>query len=142
MRYDSKRNCIWINSNDGLVQFTLGDKKFHDVDAIDKLPSIKGYDTGLVHWHWLGIDMDTQGRVWSATVEKGIIVYDPSAQTAFQPVEDNDDTGHEISDKNAALYCDRDGIVWTSNWSKGIYELLPYSQSVSDTPPIQQSLFH
>ena len=131
MRYDSKRNCIWINSNDGLVQFTLGDKKFHHVDAIDKLPSIKGYDTGFVHSHWMGIDMDTQGRVWSATVEKGIIVYDPSAQTAFQPVEDNGNTGNEISDKNAVLYCDRDGIVWTGYWAnKGIYELLPYSQSV------------
>ena len=131
MRYDGKRNCIWINSNDGLVQFTLADKKFHHVDAIDKLPSIKGYDTDFVRLHWVGIDMDTQGRVWAATVEKGIIVYDPSAQTAFQPVEDNDNTGKEISDKNAVLYCDREGIVWTGYWAnKGIYELLPYSQSV------------
>jgi hypothetical protein len=58
MCYDKKRDCIWINSNDGLLQFTLSDKQFHHVDAPDKLPDLKDYEKGFDLWHWVGIDID------------------------------------------------------------------------------------
>jgi ligand-binding sensor domain-containing protein len=132
MCYDRKRNCIWINSNDGLVQFTLRDKQFHYVDAIDKLKSLNNYIKRETGWqHWVGIDIDPQDRIWLASVEKGIAVYDPGTGTAFQPVSAND-IAHQISDWNGSLYCDRDGIAWSGFWSrKGLYELLPFSQALT-----------
>jgi len=37
MVYDTKRNCIWINSGDGLLEFSLDDKQFRPVDALKDL---------------------------------------------------------------------------------------------------------
>jgi hypothetical protein len=66
-----------------------------------------------------------------ATVAKGIVIYDPGAQKAFQPFAESDNPEPEVSYANFFLYCDKDSITWTSYWmQKGIYELLPYSKSV------------
>ena len=37
MRYDRKRNSIWISSPDGLMEFTLTDKEFHHIDALNAI---------------------------------------------------------------------------------------------------------
>jgi len=129
--YDNKRNCIWINSNDGLLQFTLSDKQFHHVDALDKLPDLKGFEKAFDLWHWVGIDIDKKNRIWVATVQKGIVAYDPDTQIAFQAFSHDSPLAFDVSDRNACVYCDRDGIVWCGNWRRnGIYQLNPFSEAV------------
>jgi len=124
MCYDRKRNSIWINSHDGLIQFTLNDQLFHHISALNTLESLRQYE------RFVGIDIDPQGRIWFATIPKGIIIYDPSSKTVTQPFFDST-LQYEVTDGNLKIYCDRDGLVWTSYWSvKGIYQLIPYSPSV------------
>ena len=126
MHYDHKRNCIWINSSDGLLQFGLKDKQFHLVDALAPFEKIKNYD------HGGGIDLDPTGRIWLATFQKGILIYDPNDQSVKFPFPDDSLSQKEISDGNSVIYCDPDGIVWTSTGSpqKGFYQLVPYSPAV------------
>jgi streptogramin lyase len=126
MCFDPKRNCIWINSHDGLTQFTLSDEQFHHVSELDPLVSTKGY-TRMV-----GIDIDPKGRLWLATLPKGILVYDPFARSVT-PLFSDSAMQQEIADGNLKIYCDRDGIVWTSYYMlKEIYELIPYSPLVKN----------
>ena len=123
MCYDRKRNCLWINSREGLMQFTLEDKQFHYIGELNSFFDAKDYS------HWVGINMDPQNRVWLATKPKGIVIYDPSDQSVTLPFAEDTILQKEISDFNATIYCDRDGIVWSGFWlRKGIYQLLPYSQ--------------
>ena len=46
MRYDRKRNSIWISSPDGLMEFTLTDKKFHHIDALNELENRRIFGNG------------------------------------------------------------------------------------------------
>lgn len=130
MCYDRKRNCLWINSWEGLMQFTLEDKQFHYIGALNSFFNAKDYG------HWVGISLDPQNRVWLATKPKGIVIYDPSNQSVTFPFAEDTTSQKEISDYNACIYCDRDGIVWTGFWfRKGIYQLLPYTQVVKHYTP-------
>ena len=81
MCYDRKRNCLWINSWEGLMQFTLDDKQFHYIGALNSFFNAKDYG------RWVGISMDPQDRVWLATSPKGIVVYDPSDHSVELPFE-------------------------------------------------------
>ena len=120
MVYDSKRNSIWVNSGDGLLEFSLNDKQFRRVEAFDELIKTKGFERGV------GIDLDINGRVWLSTSSNGIFIYDPKTKVA-RPVFPDPDLQKKAGDANLHIYCDRDGIVWTSNWYHyGIYEILPY----------------
>ncbi|MES1219302.1 MAG: hypothetical protein ABUT20_27600 [Bacteroidota bacterium] len=124
MCYDRKRNCIWINSHDGLTQFTLNDKQFHHIEELNALTKLPDYD------RFVGITLDPQGRIWHATSPKGINIYDPASGSATQPVSDST-LQNNIGFGNVKIYCDRDGIAWTSFWSvNGIYELIPFSNVV------------
>jgi ligand-binding sensor domain-containing protein len=124
MCYDRRRNCIWINSHDGLIRFTLNDRQFHHIDPLNQLENLKEYE------RYVGIDIDPQGRIWFATAPKGIIIYDPSSQSVMQPFFDST-LQNKVTDGNLKIYCDRDGIIWTSYWSvNGIYQLVPFSPSV------------
>jgi len=120
MIYDSKRNSIWINSGDVLLEFSLNDKKYRKIEAFNELINTKEFDRGV------GIDIDKDGRVWLATKPKGVLIYDPKTKTV-RPVFSDPDLQKKAGDDNLHIYCDRDGIVWTSNWNNyGIYEILPY----------------
>ncbi len=127
MHYDHKRNCIWINSCDGLLQFGLKDKQFHFVEALAPFEKIKNYD------HVGGIDLDPKGRIWLATFQKGILIYDPNDQSVKFPFPDDSLSQKEVSDGNSVIYCDPVGVVWTSTGSpqKGFYQLVPYSPAVT-----------
>jgi streptogramin lyase len=137
MEYDPKRNSVWINSGEGLLRFSLTDKQFYRTDALNKLTNLKDYDRGV------GIDIDKDGRVWLSTFTMGIFIYDPETDLA-QPFFSDTDPHQEAGKYNLHIYCDRDGIVWTSNWSgKGIYELVPYNPPIkqySANPKFQDSL--
>jgi len=125
MCYDRNRNCLWINSWEGLMQFTLDNKQFHYISALNNLLNTKDYG------RWVGISMDLQGRVWLATQPKGIVVYDPSNRSVEFPFPEGSELQKGISEFNACIYCDRDGIVWSGFWfRKGIYQVIPFSPCV------------
>ena len=132
MCYDPGRHCIWINSHDGLIQFTLNDFKYHQIQALKKYVDLKDYD------RWVGIDIDPKGRIWLATMPRGILMYDPWTQSVEIPLSDIG-TQREVAESNLTIYCDREGIVWTSYWAiKGIYQLVPYSPVVQRYSASQQ----
>jgi ligand-binding sensor domain-containing protein len=124
MCYDPKRKSIWINSTDGLMAFTLSDKKFHEVPACSDLADTKSYESIA------GIELDLQGKLWLLTNSKGIVIYDPLMQRVT-PVFTDSTLQREISVDNRTIYCDRDGMIWCDYLSvKGLYQLIPFSSSV------------
>ena len=125
MKYDPKRNSIWINSGDGLLEFSLNYKQFHHIDALNDLTNSKGYNRGV------GIDIDVNGRIWLSTFFDGIFIYDPETNSV-QPVFSNHELQKKAGDANLHIYCDRDGIAWTSNWlNDGLYQILPFNPPVT-----------
>jgi ligand-binding sensor domain-containing protein len=125
--YDKKRNSLWINSPDGLIEFTLADKQFHRVDAFNDWVNLKDY-----HTLGGGPRLDTTGRVWVSTNPKGIIIYDPSDESVTLPFNNHPDVQKEVSDEILCLYIDRENIAWTGYWSrKGFYQLIPHSSVVT-----------
>jgi signal transduction histidine kinase/ligand-binding sensor domain-containing protein len=126
MCYDRGRNCIWINNEEGLIQFTLADKQFHFIDDLKNF-----------HNRGVGISVDTRNRVWAGTWNKGIIIYDPLTRTVDQPFAADTVLQHEANDTNYRIYCDRDGITWVGYWvsaGKGINQLIPLSPVVYRYP--------
>lgn len=120
MRYDFNRNLIWLNAGGGLLQFTLSNKQFRIVDALKE----KDYEP------YAGFDIDREGRVWAATVKKGILIYNPSDGSVSRPFPDTVNQ-QMVSQANMCLYCDRLGITWTGNWAlKGVYQLNPFKACV------------
>ncbi len=123
--YDRKRNALWLNSSDGLMEFTLNDKQFHHIDAINEFEKSKGEPRGV------GIDLDLQGRIWLSTYPKGIIIYNPADNSVRIPFSQDSSLQNIVSDENGGIYCDRDGIVWSGFWlRKGIYQFVPVSSPV------------
>ena len=125
MHLDVKRNSIWINSPDGLMEFLLRDKSFHFVDAFKEFIKLKDYR------RYVGIDIDNNGRIWLATHPKGILVYDPETRQIFKPFTDSV-LQKKTGENNMQIYCDREGIIWLTYWdNRGIYELLPFNPAVT-----------
>ena len=123
IQFDPKRNSIWINSGDGLLEFTLADNQFHQIDAFNEYIKLKDYE------RWVGIDIVGDGKIWLAT-HRGILIYDPKTNQVQQAFSDVS-LQKSVGDANMHVYCDRDGIVWISNWmGYGLYELLPFNSSV------------
>ena len=84
----------------------------------------KSYDRGV------GVDIDRQGRIWFSTFSEGIFIYDPETEQT-KPVFSDHDMQLKTGEANLHIYCDRDGIVWTSDWGgNGIYALLPFNPPV------------
>ena len=125
MRYDRKRNSIWISSPDGLMEFTLTDKEFHHVDALNEFMNLKNFGA------WAGIDIDRRGRVWMGTEPKGIIVYDPVDNSISLPFANDSLQQKNVSDLLLTIYCAKDGMVWLGHFGqKGIYQIAPFSPAV------------
>ncbi|MGZ5191064.1 MAG: ligand-binding sensor domain-containing protein [Flavisolibacter sp.] len=111
MCFDQKRRCLWLNTRDGLMQFKLDDKQFHHIDAFNEWVKLKDYNfPGAVG----GITLDQQNRVWVSTNPKGIIIYDPATQLASFPFMDQN-LEKDVSSGNCSIYCDRDGLIWSSS---------------------------
>ena len=123
MCYDKKRNCIWLNGHEGLVQFNLKDRQYHYSDALDFYTNQKNY------FRYAGIDMAPNGNIWLATGE-GILIFDPETQQVSKPFSDpllQQNAGKD----NMHLYCDRNGIVWASNYmGEELYQIVPEPQPV------------
>ena len=120
MKLDGSRNSIWINSGDGLLEFSLADKHFRHIKAMQKFTSAGNYD------RYVGIDLDKNGRVWLATQPSGLLIYDASTDSVMQPTADKT-LQKETGESNLDIYCDREGNTWVSDYlGKGVYELLPF----------------
>jgi ligand-binding sensor domain-containing protein len=127
MRYDRNRNSIWISSQDGLMEFTLTDKEFHHIDALNAIDNRKEF-WQKDFWQWAGIDFDRDGRIWMATKPKGIIIYDPGNNSVTLPFPNDSVLQKKVSDENVILYCDKDGMAWSGFFSqKGIYQVIPFA---------------
>ncbi len=125
LRFDRKRYCLWLNSGNGLVQFTLADKKFHRIEALSKYENLKDYG------RFVGVDIDTSGRIWFASAPRGIMIYNPDDQSVQTPFADSG-RQRNITEYNYCIYCDRDGIVWSTFWvQKGLYQLNPLSPTIT-----------
>jgi hypothetical protein len=106
------------------MEFSLQDKKFQQTKALNELANLKDYRD------FVGIDIDTVGRILLATYPKGIFIYDPRTERAQQLFSDPD-LQMEIGYGNLHIYGDRDGIIWTSYWiPRGVYQLLPFDPFV------------
>ncbi|HWD87223.1 MAG TPA: two-component regulator propeller domain-containing protein, partial [Mucilaginibacter sp.] len=125
MRFDSKRNAIWINSSDGLVEFTLADEQFHEVKAMADINKLKDYN------RFVGIDIDREGRIWFATHPRGIFIYDPITNSLSKPFPNDTTLQKAVSYANSVIYCDREGMIWCGSWLRnGIFQLIPFSPVV------------
>lgn len=125
MCFDAQRKCIWINSNEGLLQFTLADRQYHHIRALSKYEHLKNY------FRFVGITLDKLDRVWFATDPKGIIIYNPADESVSFPFPADSTMQNNVSFANACLYSDRDNIIWSGSWlRKGIYAILPFSPVV------------
>ena len=123
MCYDGKRKCIWINTEDGFIQFTLADKEFLKVDPIM-----------TAHGRGSAITIDNLNRIWVGTArEKEIMfVYTPETKNVFFPVKGDSDLQYAVNTTNSWIYCDRDNMIWIVYWTqegKGITQLVPYFPS-------------
>jgi len=126
MKFDRLRNSIWINTRDGLWKFSLATMEFSQPEILRSLVMQKGYD------RFVGIDEDTQGRIWFATSPMGILIFDPEKNTVTTPFPRDQWSQTQISDYNACIYADRDGIIWIGRWAQvGIDALLPFSRSIT-----------
>ena len=127
MRFDRKRNSILISSQDGLVEFSLSDKKWHHIDALNKWVNVKDF------WQWPCIDIDALGRVWVDTSPAGIIIYDPANNSVQLPFANDSVQQKNVSDEKLLLYCSKDGMVWSGGLSqKGIHQIIPFSPAVKN----------
>jgi signal transduction histidine kinase/streptogramin lyase len=119
MKFDKKRNCIWLNTEDGLVKFSIIDKKFYPVKSL------------LNCGRWVGIDISIQGEIWVATQKLGIVIYNPEQDTYAKLFANDSSIQHKVSEANARIYCDKEGMIWSGFWDrKGIYQISPYKPSV------------
>jgi hypothetical protein len=125
MKYDRRRNSIWLNSVEGLIEFTLDDKKFHQIPVCNELMNLGNYEMIA------GIDISLQGKVLLYRYSKGIVSYDPFSQT-IEPLFSDPGLQSEVSEENMTIYCDRDGMIWCGNLpTKGFYQLIPFSSAVT-----------
>ena len=111
MRFDSKRNSIWLNTGDGLIEFSLSDKTFRHIDAFNELTKLNGYD------RYVGIDIDRNGKIWLAARPMGIVIYDPEKADLIQIL--SPELQRKIGQDNLHVYCDHDGITWISDYLDG-----------------------
>ena len=136
MKYDAQRNSLWLNSGDGLLEFSLGNQQFRKIEGLNELTKFKDYDRGV------GMDIDEHGKVLFST-NSGILIHDPKNNQVYHLFSDpglQDKIGLGI----LQVYCDRDGIVWTSTGlNNGIYEILPSTptfERFTANPKIKDSL--
>jgi signal transduction histidine kinase/ligand-binding sensor domain-containing protein len=121
MVHDVKRNLIWINSYEGLLRFDLKKEQFQHLPALRPIENIPDYD------RFVGIDLDPKGNVWFATYPKGIIIYNPDQESFKIPFYNDPVSQQHVSEYNACIYADRDGIVWSGFWlRKGISQIMPF----------------
>jgi ligand-binding sensor domain-containing protein len=125
--FDKKRNVIWVSSTDGLLEFTMSDKQFHRVDALNEVQDSKEFGRESAE----GVTLDAKGNVWWCSWPVGPVIFDPSSQSFYAVFSDVKKRA-KIAYTNLFIYCDRDGMVWTgcSEQNRGVYQIIPASLPV------------
>lgn len=125
MQYDKTRNCIWINTVDGLFSFSLTTKQFNPVPGYtDFSPS---YSLDIIS----GLEIDPERNLWISNQSKGITIYNPDKKTSW-PLFTDSALQKRVSEGNMSIYADRDGMVWCGAIpGKGICQLIPFSASAT-----------
>lgn len=124
MILDQARNCIWLNTQDGLLQFSLGEKKFRIVEKWG------GPEDELPYGSSIGIGEDRQGRIWVASPQKGIIIHDPETGSS-EPLYSDSSRQYDVSAAAMQIYIDREDEVWVSYLYKhGLYQLSRKTKAV------------
>jgi signal transduction histidine kinase len=126
MSYDKKRNSIWLNNQDGLIQFSLDNRQFYHARTLDNL-------TG----RGIAVSVDRHGRIWMGTEKQGLIIYNPDNGSVKMPFQEDSVQQLLINQGNYRIYCDPLGIVWIGYWPeypKGITQLIPLSKSAIQYP--------
>jgi ligand-binding sensor domain-containing protein len=126
MRYDKKRNCIWINSVDGLIRLNLSDNNFHPVPKCSDLNELDDFEISA------GIELDHEGNIWYSTNPRGILVYDPE-HDVVNPLFRDSAAQNNISESNMSIYMDRDRIVWMGGLltDRGPFQLIPFDPAAT-----------
>ena len=125
MQYDKKRNCIWINTLDGLFSFSLRDHHFQAVKGCSDYRPFNSFDIIT------GLELDLKGHVWFLHNTNGIMIYDPDKHT-LSPLMSDPVLQKRVSEGNTAIYADRDGMVWCGYINQtGICQLIPYTSSAT-----------
>ena len=127
MEYDFNRHCLWLNSQEGLIQFTLNDKQFHLAYLNNNISKrdADGFFSG-------GITIDNKKRIWFASKIAGIVIYDPSNRSIDYPFIKDREFNKMLADKNALIYCDIDNNIWLGYWNrKGLYQIQSYLPAVT-----------
>ena len=114
-----------MSNPDGLIEFTLDDKQFHRADGLNEIADLNDFSSPG------GVNVDLQGRVWWNSVPKGIIIYEPPTRS-YVSLFTNPRRQQASAFPCYHIYCDRDGMVWTSGWyaPTGIYQIIPASLPV------------
>jgi signal transduction histidine kinase len=127
MCYDRKRNALWLNTPDGLIKFSLDERRFDFVKTLEK-----------INGRGIGIQVDQQNRIWVGTNHDGIGIYDPEKKTYDKILQQDSIQQKLVNFQNYRIYCDLHGVVWIGYWPeypKGIFQLIPISKSVTQYPP-------
>jgi len=119
IKLDIKRHSIWINSGDGLIEFSIDKKTFQHINGINELLLKPKYDRGV------GVTLDELGNVWFCSYSHGIFIYNPLKDILW-PLFSDEDQQQLIGNENLNIYSSGDGIMWVNNWSgKGLFQLVP-----------------
>jgi len=114
--YDRKRNSLWLNTEQGLMRFDLGSRKFQHID-----------DANEIFSRGVAIHLDNSDRIWVCTHDD-VFSYDPDSRLVNAPFSKNKVLHENICWANYRMYCDRDGMVWIGYYTqagKGITQLTP-----------------
>jgi streptogramin lyase len=121
---DFSNNQVWVNSEDGLLQFDLREKQFRRPNAFTKKIIGEKYHA------WPGIALDPGGDVWMATEPAGVLRYTP-ATGRIRPVFEDSAAQHMISDACMRIYFDEDDMVWFGyGLKRGMMQLIPFMPAV------------
>jgi ligand-binding sensor domain-containing protein len=129
MCFDPKRRLIWLNTSDGLVQFSLNDRKFVYIKEFDPIVNQKPKSHEGFYYPTERMGLDLKGRVWIGTVPRGIFIYDPESHAITQPQIENFQAN--ISSNLSPAYFDPNGIIWVVGGGKAFYQLNPIRSAVA-----------
>ena len=108
------------------MEFTLTDKKFHHIDALNEFVNLKDF------CRWAGIDIDPDGRVWMVLTQQELSFMILPIIRLRLPFANDSVQQKKVSDDNVILYCDKDGMAWSGSFSQKAFTrsfrfLLPLS---------------
>jgi|GEM_PF-543094 len=101
---------FWLGTSGGLLVFDSVQRSIHPIN-IEGLSGNFGYNS---------VVRAKDGRIWFATLDDGVIVYDPATQTHERYVYQKDDPNSLSSQSTWHIGEDSAGNIWVTTWSNGV----------------------